>query len=145
MRPQAVPIGLDVSRTGRLLSRAFNDALVAAGGSLPQWLVLTALKQGDHTMQRDVADAIGIEGATLTHHLNRMERDGYVRRERASGDRRSQVVTLTPAGEQQFAALLREVVVFDERLCAGFSERDLATVRKLLGRLRANAGEHDTA
>ncbi len=83
MRPQAVPIGLDVSRTGRLLSRAFNDTLVAAGGSLPQWLVLTALKQGDHAMQRDVADAIGIEGATLTHHLNRMEDDGYVRRERA--------------------------------------------------------------
>ena len=50
-------------------------------------------------MQRDVADAIGIEGATLTHHLNRMENDGYVRRERAAGDRRSQLVTLTPDGE----------------------------------------------
>jgi MarR family transcriptional regulator for hemolysin len=143
MRPQATPIGLDVSRTGRLLSRAFNDALVAAGGSLPQWLVLTALKQGDHTMQRDVADAIGIEGATLTHHLNRMEDDGYVRRERASGDRRSQIVTLTPAGEQQFAALRREVIAFDQNLCAGFSERDLATVRKLLARLRANIAEPD--
>ena len=59
-------------------------------------------------MQRDIADAIGIEGATLTHHLNRMEDEGYVRRERASGDRRSQLVTLTPAGEEQFAALLRE-------------------------------------
>jgi MarR family transcriptional regulator, transcriptional regulator for hemolysin len=144
MRPQVVPIGLDVSHTGRLLSRAFNDTLVAAGGSLPQWLVLTALKQGDHAMQRDVADAIGIEGATLTHHLNRMEEDGYVRRERALGDRRSQLVTLTPAGEQQFAALLREVVAFDEKLCAGFSERELATLRKLLGRLGANVAEPDT-
>jgi MarR family transcriptional regulator, transcriptional regulator for hemolysin len=144
MRPQVVPIGLDVSRTGRMLSRSFNDALVAAGGSLPQWLVLLALKQGDHAMQRDVADAIGIEGATLTHHLNRMEGDGYVRRERASGDRRSQVVTLTPAGEQQFATLLREVAAFDEKLCATFSERELAILRKFLARLRANIAEHDT-
>jgi MarR family transcriptional regulator for hemolysin len=143
MRPEALPVGLDVSRTGRLVSRAFNDALVAAGGSLPQWLVLTALRQGDHTMQRDVAAAIGIEGATLTHHLNRMEHDGYVRRERASGDRRSQLVALTPAGEHQFAALLREVVAFDEKLRAGFSEREVATVRKLLARLRANVAEHD--
>ena len=140
MRPRA-PIGLDVSRTGRLVSRAFNDTLVAAGGSLPQWLVLTALKQGDHAMQRDVADAIGIEGATLTHHLKRMEDDGYVRRERSSGDRRSQLVTLTAAGERQFSALLREVVAFDEKLSAGFSERELTTVRKLLSRLRANVDE----
>jgi DNA-binding MarR family transcriptional regulator len=73
-----------------------------------------------------------------------MELEGYVRRERASGDRRSQLVTLTPAGEQQFAALLREVVDFDKKLCAGFSDRELATVRKLLTRLRANVAEHDT-
>jgi len=143
MRPQVVPIGLDVSHTGRLLSRAFNDSLVAAGGSLPQWLVLTALKQGDHAMQRDVADAIGIEGATLTHHLNRMEDDGFVKRERSSGDRRSHLVTLTPAGEQQFAALLREVVAFDQQLSAGFSERELTTLRKLLGRLRTNVAADD--
>ena len=58
---------------GRALSRAFDDALAAAGGSLPTWLVVTALKGGDHTMQRDVAAAVGIEDATLTHHLNRME------------------------------------------------------------------------
>jgi MarR family transcriptional regulator for hemolysin len=141
MRSQVVPIGLDVSGTGRLVSRAFNDTLVGAGGSLPQWLVLTTLKQGDHAMQRDVADAIGIEGATLTHHLNRMEGDGYVQRERASSDRRSQRVTLTPAGEQQFSTLLREVIAFNKRLGDGFSERELATLRKLLGRLRANLGE----
>jgi MarR family transcriptional regulator, transcriptional regulator for hemolysin len=141
--PAAAPLGLDVSRTGRLVSRAFNETLVEAGGSLPQWLVLTTLKAGDHAMQRDLADAIGIEGATLTHHLNRMEDDGYVRRERASGDRRSQLVTLTPAGERQFAALLQEVIGFDEKLRAGFSARELTTVEKLLARLRANVGSEE--
>jgi MarR family transcriptional regulator for hemolysin len=90
-------------------------------------------------MQRDIAAAIGIEGATLTHHLNRMESDGLVRRERVAGNRRTQLVTLTPAGEALFANLLRTVVDFDKQLCAGFSDRDLATIRKLLARLRANA------
>src|SRR5580704_18594144 len=99
VKPHTEPIGLDVSRTGRLLSARFNDVLADAGGSLPQWLIMTALKRGDHTMQRDIAAAIGIEGATLTHHLNRMETDGLVRRERVAGDHRAQVVTLTPAGE----------------------------------------------
>lgn len=139
MQPQAEPIGLDVTRTGRVLSLQFKDALAAAGGSLPQWLILTALKRGDHSMQRDIAAAIGIEGATLTHHLNRMETDGLVRRERAAGNRRNQQVVLTPAGEALFTSLLRTVVAFDQQLCAGFSDRELATIRKLLARLRANA------
>lgn len=139
MPRQTEPIGLDVTRTGRVLSLQFNDALAVAGGSLPQWLILTALKRGDHTMQRDIAATIGIEGATLTHHLNRMEADGLVRRERAADNRRNQRVVLTPAGEALFAKLLRTVVAFDQQLCAGLSDRELTTIHKLLARLRANA------
>src|SRR4051794_25066947 len=139
MQPQIEPIGLEVTRTGRILSLQFNDALADAGGSLPQWLILTALKRGDHTMQRDIAGAIGIEGATLTHHLNRMETDGLVRRERVATNRRTQVVTLTPAGDALFAQLLGAVAAFDQQLCAGFNERDLATLRRLLAHLRDNA------
>jgi MarR family transcriptional regulator for hemolysin len=138
VQPQTDPIGLDVTRTGRLLSRAFNDALMAAGGSLPQWLVVMTLKQGAHATQRDIAAAIGIEGATLTHHLSRMEADGLVRRERVAGNRRTQVVALTPAGESLFTTLLGAVVAFDQQLCAGFSDRELATLRNLLARLRTN-------
>ena len=141
MQPQVEPIGLEITRTGRVLSRAFNDALADAGGSLPQWLVLTALKHGDHKMQRDIAAAIGIEGATLTHHLRRMEADGYIRRERVAEDRRSQLVELTPSGEKLFTRLLRAVIGFDQKLRAGLSERDLNTLRTLLERLRTNAGD----
>jgi len=71
--PGAEPIGVQVARTAKVLNRAFDRALVAAGGSLPVWLVLTSLKAGRHGMQRELADAVGIEGPTLTHHLNRME------------------------------------------------------------------------
>src|SRR5205807_9017154 len=119
VQPHTEPIGLDVTRTGRVLSRAFNDALTAAGGSLPQWLVVMALKQGDHAMQRDLAATIGIEGATLTHHLSRMEADGLVHRERVADNRRTQVVALTPAGEELFATLLGAVVTFDQQLRDG--------------------------
>ncbi len=141
MRPASEPIGLELTRTNRVVSRAFNDALAEEGGSLPQWLVVMALKQNDHTMQRDIAASIGIEGATLTHHLNRMEADGLVRRERVPDNRRSQLVALTPAGEELFATLLGAVVAFDARLCDGFSDRELATLRKILGRMRANVDE----
>ena len=139
MRPTQEPIGLDLTRTGRFVSRAFNDALAAAGGSLPQWLILVSLKQGEHTMQRDLADAIGIEGATLTHHLNRMETDGLVQRERVAGNRRTQLVTLTRAGEALFTRLLDAVVAFDKQLRHGIRNDELDTMRALFVRLQANA------
>ena len=138
MPPKPEPIGLDVSRTGRLLQRAFDAELVAAGGSLPTWLIVMALKRSDGAMQRALAAAVGIDDATLTHHLRHMERDGLVARERDPADRRTQRVMLTPAGHALFRDLLATVVAFDERLRAGLSEREVATLRRLLGRLRAN-------
>lgn len=138
MRPTDEPIGLEVARTGRVISKAFNDALTAAGGSLAQWLVVASLKQREHSMQRDLADAIGIEGATLTHHLNRMEDDGLLRRERVAGNRRNQLVVLTPTGEALFATLLEAVIAFDRRLRVGITAKELDAVRPVLERLRTN-------
>ena len=132
------PIGLDVSKTGRILQRAFDDALTGAGGALATWLVVTALKGDAHTMQRDLASAVGIEDATLTHHLNRMERDGLVERHRDPANRRNQLVALTDAGEALFGSLLGTVTTFDRQLRDGFSDSELATLRDLLARLRAN-------
>jgi MarR family transcriptional regulator for hemolysin len=130
-----------VSRTGRLLHRAFDEQLVAAGGSLPMWLILIALKGGDHTMQRDLATSIGIEDATLTHHLNRMARDGLIERHRDPTNRRNQVVTLTDSGEALFGSLLTTVTTFDRRVRAGFSATEVDTLQQLLARLRTNLEE----
>ena len=141
MRPRHDPLGLDVSRTGRLLHRAFDEQLVAAGGSLPMWLILIALKGGDHTMQRDLATSIGIEDATLTHHLNRMARDGLIERHRDPANRRNQVVTLTDSGEALFGSLFTTVTAFDRRVRAGFTATDLDTLHQLLARLRTNLEE----
>lgn len=138
MRPTIEPIGLELARTGRLLSRAFDDELVVAGASLPVWLVLIALKGGEHARQRDLAAAVGIEDATLTHHLGRMERDGLVRRHRAPDDRRTQVVELTTAGEALFGRLLTVVRAFDRRLRSGFDADELEALRASLAHLRDN-------
>src|ERR1700730_15578212 len=97
--PTTEPIGLEIARTAKLLSRAFDDALVEAGASLPVWLILVSLKAKRHGMQRELAGAVGIEGPTLTHHLNRMEADGLVTRQRDPANRRIHRVELTDEGD----------------------------------------------
>jgi MarR family transcriptional regulator for hemolysin len=145
MGPPEEPIGLSLTRTAKSLSRAFDSALVEAGGSLPSWLVLAALKGGLHATQREIAEDVGVEGPTLTHHLNRMEAAGLVTRARDPRNRRAHHVELTPQGELAFLNLLSHVQAFDRRLRAGFSEEELATLRRQLARLAANAARGGAA
>jgi MarR family transcriptional regulator for hemolysin len=136
--PTREPVGLGLARTAKVVSRAFDDALVEAGGSLPTWLVLVSLQQGRHAAQRELAEAVGVEGPTLTHHLNRMEAAGLVTRTRDPANRRAHQVELTEAGSEAFRRLARAVTAFDRRLRKGLSGEQVDALEDLLGRLRAN-------
>jgi MarR family transcriptional regulator for hemolysin len=141
--PNEEPIGLFVTRTAKTLSRAFDAALAERDGSLAAWLVLASLAGGLHQSQRSIAAAVGVEGPTLTHHLNRMEAEGLVTRERDPDNRRAHQVGLTPAGQTAFHSLLAVVQAFDRRLRSNFTPEELAQLRALLQRLAANATEEE--
>src|SRR5580704_4405357 len=138
MRPARTPIGLELARAARAVSRAFDDALAQAGGSLPAWLVLLNLKTRQVSSQRELAEAVGVREATLTHHLNAMESQGLVTRTRDPGNRRIHVVELTPAGEAAFVRLAEAATAFDRRLRDGLVDADLDVLATVLGRLAAN-------
>ena len=135
-----VPIGLRLSQAARTVGRAFDDALDEAGGSLPTWLILLNLKIRKPGNQRELAEAVGVREATLTHHLNALDARGLITRTRDAANRRIHVVELTEAGEAAFTRLQQAAVAFDARLRAGLSQPDLDRLGDLLGRLAANAG-----
>ena len=137
--PFPVPIGLSLNQAARTVERAFDDALAEAGGTLPVWLVLLNLKIRKPANQRELAEAVGVSEATLTHHLNTLDARGLITRTRDATNRRIQVVTLTAAGEEAFLRLRDAALAFDARLRAGLTDTDLATLSTLLGRLAANA------
>jgi len=138
MRPARIPIGLALAQTARTVSRAFDDALASAGGSLPVWLVLLNIKTRQLANQRELAEAVGIREATLTHHLNAMEADGLITRQRHPANRRIHVVALTAAGEDAFLRIRDVAVVFDQRLRSGFTDSELEELEKLMSRLSGN-------
>jgi MarR family transcriptional regulator for hemolysin len=135
------PIGLDLSHTARVVSRAFDEALDAAGGTLPIWLILLNLKVNRPANQRELAEAVGVREATLTHHLNAMDTRGLITRVRDPANRRIHVVEMTEAGEAAFLRLRGAALEFNAKLCAGMTGEDLDALRGLLGRLAANVGD----
>jgi MarR family transcriptional regulator, transcriptional regulator for hemolysin len=132
---------MELAGVARDVGRAFDAALAQAGGSRPTWLVLLSLKARPTSNQRELAAAVGIQDATLTHHLNGMESDGLLTRRRDPANRRVHVVELTPAGEEAFNRLRAVAQQYDTRLGTGFTETEMNVLRGLLGRLRANVAD----
>jgi MarR family transcriptional regulator, transcriptional regulator for hemolysin len=135
-----VPIGLRLNQAARTVSRAFDDALAQAGGTLPTWLILLNLTIRKPANQRELAEAVGVREATLTHHLNALDARGLITRTRDAGNRRIHVVELTEAGQAAFGRLQQAAIAFDARLRAGLADADLDQLSDLLALLTANAG-----
>jgi MarR family transcriptional regulator for hemolysin len=137
-RPHQPPVGLAVARAARTLTRAFEDALAAAGGSQSVWLVLLQLKINPGATQKDLAEALELREATMTHHLSGMERDGLVTRRRDPANRRVHQIELTDEGEAAFHRLRGAATEFDDRLRAGVAPERIAELGDTLAMLVAN-------
>ena len=123
-----------------MVTQAFERAMAEAGGSAATWQVLLLVRSRQWGTQSELADAMGVTGATLTHHLNALEDQGLVRRWRESGNRRVQRVELTDEGSAMFDRLREVAVRHDKRLRSRLSDEEEALLAKLLDRLLAGLG-----
>ena len=113
------------------------DACLAQhGASLATWMVLRCAEHEEGLSQSELAQRLDIEGPTLVRHLDRMEQLGLVERCRDEHDRRVVRVCLTPAGRRRHAELIHVATGFDQQLRALLDEHELATLRKVLVRIR---------
>jgi MarR family transcriptional regulator for hemolysin len=134
------PLGRQLALTAKLVATEFHAALTHAGGSIPTWLVLNVLVHEDWSTQGGIARSLGIEGATLTRHLDALEEVGLVVRRRGDGDRRAIRVEPTEAGRALHRDLLAAAAAFDRRLRTGLSDAEIEQLRSLLLRIEANLG-----
>src|SRR4051812_2268934 len=135
--PVLPPLGLRLARTAHAVTQAFERAMAEAGGSASTWQVLLLVRSKEWGTQSALAKAMGVTGATLTHHLNAAERQGLVRRWREPDNRRVQRVELTPAGTAMFDRLRKVAVQHDERLREPLTDEETEQLADLLDRLRA--------
>jgi MarR family transcriptional regulator, transcriptional regulator for hemolysin len=135
--PTTTPIGLRLTRTARVVSQAFDRAMAQAGGSASIWQVLVLVRAQKWGTQAQMAEEMGITGATLTHHLNMLENRGLVRRWREAENRRVQRVELTDAGVELFDRLRVVAQAHDQRLRSALSDDDAGRLGELLERLEA--------
>lgn len=83
-------------RRGHARGRQSPDDL-----TLAQYYLLHPLEQESAVPLCQLADSAGIAAPTATRLVDGLEKAGIIRRERSSSDRRTVLVSLTPAGRQR--------------------------------------------
>jgi DNA-binding MarR family transcriptional regulator len=87
-----------VYSTGHAFSRVYKPLLEMLGLTYPQYLVLVALWARDDQTVGSLGDALYLESSTLTPLLKRLEKLGFLSRNRDLVDERLVRVRLTPKG-----------------------------------------------
>jgi MarR family transcriptional regulator for hemolysin len=132
------PLGRHLVFTAKAVREAFEEALAAAGGSLGTWVVLNAVSDIGFVSQAVLANHVHLEGATMTHHVDRLESLGLVRRQVDADDRRVRRIELTPEGERLHRDLLAAARRFERVMNKGLSAEDEVALRLALDRIRSN-------
>jgi DNA-binding MarR family transcriptional regulator len=87
------------------LHRRTNAELARFGLTADQFVLLTALSEGDGVTQKELVRRTGSDPNSMSEMLSRLERKALVARERHAEDARARSVTLTKRGRQMQGTL----------------------------------------
>jgi DNA-binding MarR family transcriptional regulator len=136
MSKQATALVDDVVRAAAHLEPELEEALGEHGLTRPSYLVLLALlgAEGHRLTQRELMASVRRTSGTLSVRLARLERAGYVERERDPDDRRGAIVSLTDRGRERVEAARPAYEETAARLAGGLADDDRAEFAERLRR-----------
>jgi DNA-binding MarR family transcriptional regulator len=132
-------VNLARSHTARL-----NTMLEPLGLSQARLQVVSALETDGEQTQRELADRLGVEQATMANTLARLDRDGLVLRTPHPDDRRAQLVRLSPMASALIAPAREAVKDADRALLKGLPEAEQALFISMIARLSASSPAAET-
>ena len=125
-------LGYLVNAAARLLARSLHHRISRHGVPIGQWPFLMFLWEEEGLTQKALSNRIPIDEATTVRTLDRMERDGWVRRTRNPYDRRQTLVFLTEAGHALEKVLLPYASEVNEMAMQGLDQTQRTHLLKLL-------------
>jgi DNA-binding MarR family transcriptional regulator len=129
-----------LKRLGWLIKDRSHDALESTGLTPQHHAVLSLLDEGTRETQGEIADTLGYDRSHLVGLLDELEDKGFVERQRDRGDRRRQLVSLTPAGKDMLGELRMIAKRVEKEFLAPLDAEEKRTLHALLLEL---ASHHD--
>ena len=119
--------------TSRSWRQAVDRKLKYLGVSQASWMTIAiAAKARSPLSQSELADKLGVEGATMVAMIDRLVKAGLVNREGSTTDRRVKRVVLTAAGMKVYEKVKAEAVALRRDLLANTDQKKLLLATELL-------------
>ncbi len=129
-----------LARASHQISRQFHDQLRQMGLAVPTWRVLATLADGSAMSIGELAAVVLLKQPTLTKVIDRMERDGLVRRVGADADRRKVIVAITAAGRRVVGDLIERARAHEAEVLSGYSPAEILQLKSVLKALIRRTG-----
>ena len=123
------------------ISEAFGRRLQNTEITRVQWIALYYLKTMKRISQRDLSNLMNVKDSSAGRLIDRLERDGFIERERNDADRRVIYIKLTEKGDQLICDLMPIGVQFNDDLLTGIDEQELMIYEKVLKKMISNITE----
>jgi DNA-binding MarR family transcriptional regulator len=127
---------------GRLFERMLRDYDIEISSA--QGRIMFALWQEDGISINELAKKTQLKKSTLTSMLDRLERMGYVRRQRSQKDRRKILIHRTAKDENLESEYVRLSQEHTKLFFRGFSEEEIDRFENDLKRILSNLMEHES-
>lgn len=111
--------------------RPMLQRMVEADLTMAESIVLRSLRRGSLTVAA-AAECLMLSHSAASRAVDRLVRDGYVRREENPDDRRQKLLTLAPQGEYLVGEMEGIAVNGLHQLLLGLTDQDRETFRRLL-------------
>jgi DNA-binding MarR family transcriptional regulator len=130
--------GFMLGRMCKLMRSRIHAMFEDIGLHKGQHFVLHVLWENEGIMHTELAARSGVQPATITNAIKRMEKAGLVERRRDTEDERVSRVYLTEAGRGIRSRVEETFRDFEEQAFAGLSGEEIATLRELLLKVQKN-------
>lgn len=109
-----------LAQASQLVSNEFHEVVTRHGLSVSEWRVMSSLAGGKAISIGGLAQVSVTKQPTVTRLLERMIQKGHVERVTHNGDRRINLVRITPQGQEMVAALMVQAKEHEARVFAPF-------------------------
>jgi DNA-binding MarR family transcriptional regulator len=131
-------LGYQIGLLGRLYDRRLQSVLKDFGVAPGQFAPLVMLFEQDGLTQAELCRRINVEQPTMANTLQRMERDGLIRRKDDAADKRRALVYLTPRAREMQAKVMESARAVSNQAVKGLSAADQDDMFRLMARMVDN-------
>ena len=131
-------IGLLIARVALIHRARVSEYLSGLHLYVGQEMLLKCLWNQDGLSQKEIADLMGIQAATATRMVIRMERSGFVERKTDPEDQRVSHVYLTNLGRSLQSAVEEGWIAIEQQILEGFSLEERRLLRRYLEQIYKN-------